>query len=427
MQSKINILLNTFSRFWVIFFPIASYYFYRYVGFNQHISKAIYFVALPITFIYVFSELIKAYRGRLYMGIVRSIFLMMILSMIMSLFFWDQNLILSYRVTASYLAILYFFFLTKTKPNLVFMEKIIWFFCILYLILWVYGMLKAPDLVFGVETEFGINDSRGIFRLSLAGRGFLVVAFFIAISKFVETSKKYWIVIFSSLFLVIVMHVTRQVIAISFIVGLYYLLKKNKYLWLWLGLSVFLSITFINLKVDSNSIVGKLVTLSENQFEERNSGEENIRIEEYKYFFTQYNKNSWTILFGNGVPHSESAFGKTELQLNTGKDFYASDVGYAEIYIRFGLLGLLLYGLILYKVIRQDVPPKYMYAKLFMLYILITNITASWIFHDVIVISICLYILETNSKNSLILKKMRSHEIYHRNSSLQSKLSKRMY
>lgn len=402
MRSKINISLNTFSRFWIIFFPISSYLFYRFVGLNQQVCKALYFVAVPVTLVLVFSELIKVYKGRLYMGIVRSVFLLMILSMIMALFFWDQNLILSYRVTAAYLAILYFFFLTKTKPNLLFIEKIIWFFCVLYLILWVYGMLKAPSLVFGLETESGINDDRGIFRLSILGRGFVVLAFFMAISKFRSTKKKYWILIFSLLYFIIVLHVIRQVIAISFLLGFYYLLKKNKYIWFWLGIAICLSLFFVNLNLDNNSVLGKLVNLTENQIDSNNEEDENIRIKEYEYYFTEYTENVFTSIFGNGVPHSESYFGKRELKLNSEMEYYSSDVGYAEIYTRFGLVGLFLYGLIFYRVIKQNVPKEYMYAKLFMIYLLIANISASWIFHDVIEVCICLFILESCNRKRLV-------------------------
>lgn len=290
-----------------------------------------------------------------------------------------------------------------------------------------YGLFKAPDIVFGLETENSIDNVRGIYRLSVLGKGFVILSFFFAVSKFVETSKKYWIIIFSLLFIVIVMHVIRQIIAISFLVSVYYLLKKNRYLWLWVGFASILLIPFVSYKVDDNTLIGKLIALSENQIEAHESGEENIRISEYRYFFTEYSKNAFTALFGNGIPHSESVFGKRELKINKEKKYFASDVGYAEIYMRFGLVGLILYAIIFYRVIIQVVPKKYMYAKLFMIYILISNIGASWIFQDVIVICICLYILETSNRRKYKLTRLGAHEIFNRNTRLQSKISKRMY
>jgi hypothetical protein len=343
----------------------------------------------------------------------------------MAYFFWKQDLMLSYRVTAVFMAIIFFFFLLHAKPNLSYIEKVIWFFCILYIALWLYGLLMAPNQIFGIENENGIDDSRGIFRLSIQGRAFVVLSFFTAISKYVETKKKKWIGIFIFLFIIICMQVIRQVIAFSLLTGLFYLLRKNKYIWLWLSLAVIGMIAFGSMKIDNKSIIGKMVVLSQDQVQEQQSGNENIRITEYRYFFTKYSKNIVTHIFGNGVAHSESEYGKIENKLAQNKALYASDVGYGEIFIRFGLLGLLFYGLIFYRVIKQKVQKKYMYAKLFILYLIFANIAASWIFHDTIVICICLYILETCHKKQL--KDELKHKILNRNTRLQSEISERMH
>jgi hypothetical protein len=204
------------------------------------------------------------------------------------------------------------------------------------------------------------------------------------------------------------MHVIRQVIFFSLIISLIYLLKKS--FWFWITVTLF-SLIYINHQIDNKdeSVFGNLITLSESQLQEHRTGEENIRVSEYRFYFTDYSKNIITKLLGNGVYHTESEFGRRELYLNKVKKYYQSDVGYAAIYAKLGAIGLVLYFAIFYKVLKQKVSKEFMYAKLFLIYMIFANIAASWIFHDTIIICICLYILESCYKKSI------SNEIFYRN------------
>jgi len=428
-QMKKSDDLNILSQFWIFFFPISSYFFYNYVGFNQQILSYIYITSLLITTFIVFPEIFKSQRNKIYSSLIRNIFLLMSFSMLMAYFFWGQSLDLSFKFTSSYLTIIFFFFLLKVKPNLDYIEKLIWLFTILYILIWLYSLMKAPVLTFGISNENGLDNERGIFRLHIPGRGFVILSFFMAINKFSETKKLKWLFIFILLFVIIVLHVTRQVIAFTFLFGLYYLIRNNKYLFLCLGFIGIISFGIINIKITDTSVIGKVISLSGDQIDDAKSGEENIRITEYKYFFFKYSKSFATKIFGNGVPHPKGNLGKMESNLNKNLSIYANDVGYGEIYIRFGLLGLVFYGLIFYRVIRQKIPEKYMFAKLFMLYLILANIAASWLFYDSIVICISLYILEScnNNQKKNILKKKKYNEIFNRNPGIQSKIYTRVH
>ncbi|MCV5263450.1 hypothetical protein OFC55_37910, partial [Escherichia coli] len=61
-------------------------------------------------------------------------------------------------------------------------------------------MIKAPQVIFSSDPDAGIDDSRGIFRLSLEGKGFLVLGFFIAVTKYVYERNVKWLVCFVFLF-----------------------------------------------------------------------------------------------------------------------------------------------------------------------------------------------------------------------------------
>ncbi|WP_339865814.1 hypothetical protein [uncultured Algoriphagus sp.] len=387
--------VNNISHLFLIIFPVFSFSLYYYVGFNIQVAKAIYFGFVIISLLVVFPLFLK--KEYLYGNLILDLIILMIVTIIISFLFWGQGLLLGFRSTAPYLAIIYFFLLLKFSPNIKFVENLIWFFCIIYICFWLYGLFKAPELVFGLD-EDKLTDSRGIFRLSIPGSGIVHLSFFLAVSRYVETRKIKWLYIFSLLFIVIFLHVIRQYIFFSFSVAIIYILFNTRYLWIGIVLSLVFLLVGFNFNVDSDSVFGKLITLSEQQANDQNSGEENTRIQEYRFFFTEYDNNPLGILFGNGVSHSESSFGKYESRINEEYEFYLSDVGYAEIFIRFGLFGLFIYLFIFYRIINQNVPIKYKYAKLYLIFLILTNLLSSSVTYSVIMFSISLYVLECTSK-----------------------------
>lgn len=380
--------------FWVIFFPIASYNFYQYIGFNLSLSKAIYFLLVLVSFLLVISELLKKHKSFRYSNLMKFLLFYMFFSIFISYISWDQDIVMGYRSIASHLAIIYFFILLKIRIPIEKLEKIIWILAILYIILWIFAIIKAPELVFGIDDEAEINDNRGFFRLNIPGGGIIIFAFFLALNKYNESKKLFWIAIFVGLFIIIVMHVIRQIIFFTFLLGIYYLLKKNKYLWFGLAFGGVLMLGISNIQINDDSIFGKLVNLSKDQIENNNSGEEDIRIQAYQFFFTEYTKKPINILFGNGVPHIESKLGKLEYSIAQNNYLWSSDVGFASIYIKYGIIGLILYFLIFRRVLFQKLQPNYFYAKLFIIYVFAVTIAAQYIFTDVIIFAMAIYVLE---------------------------------
>ncbi|MCV4714196.1 hypothetical protein OFC05_29450, partial [Escherichia coli] len=72
-------------------------------------------------------------------------------------------------------------------------------------------MHKAPQIIYAIDAETTMDNSRGIFRLALPGRGFLILGFFVAVSKYIETKKNKWALLFGVLFVFIIFQVTRQI------------------------------------------------------------------------------------------------------------------------------------------------------------------------------------------------------------------------
>ncbi|WP_159102793.1 hypothetical protein [Marinilabilia salmonicolor] len=146
----------------------------------------------------------------------------MLLSTFMAFVFNQQNIILGYRATMPYLALIYFFILKQAKVSYSFIEKVIWLYCIFYIFIWLYALSQAPDVLFQLDMSKDIRDNRGFFRLFIPGKEFIYGGLFLALNYYFVSRKFKWIIISSAIFLVIIMHVTRQTIFFAFIVSLFF-------------------------------------------------------------------------------------------------------------------------------------------------------------------------------------------------------------
>lgn len=394
-KNNINLLL-------LMLFPLIFYQFYKVVYISQTLAKMLFFVMIALLLALFTFTLLKIKKHSLFQLPLKFFFLVIVFSMFNAYMFWGQDFILSFRSTAPYMGMLYFFLLVWMKPSIKDMEKIFLIYCFLYILLWCYGLYKAPEVIFGADPESSIDDSRGVFRLLLAGKGFLVLALFYYVNQFVLSKKSKWLIVALIIFLVIVLQVMRQMIFFSLVISVCYILKNKKWLLcIFVPLLLIVYFNGVNYNANDDSVLGKLISLSVKQFEQHNTGDENIRVLEYIYFFTSYSKNIFTDLMGNGVPHYESLYGVKEVSIMEQLAYYMSDVGYAELFIRFGIIGMLLYLYVLAKAILYKGTRSVGYAKMFIIYIVGVSIGSNFLFIDAIPISIALYIIELDKFNCI--------------------------
>ena len=372
--------------FFVFCFIIISFRFFYYVGFPDTIRKLPQFLLVPFMFYICWKPLFIWKSTNSIFLIIRWIIFSLIVSIISAWVFWEQPLSLGFRASSIMFTLLFFFYLCKRCPSVSFLESVIWTVTIIYIILWIYAFFQAPTPVFltgAMEKaeRMGEDLSRGIVRIAFEGRIFLPLAFFMALNKFYVTRKKFFL--FSSLmfFYFIILHVTRQIIVWSAFVAMIYIYLKNPkktVLAIFICIVTFFVLMSGVIKFSDDSIIGSLINISQDQFDAASDGEENIRITEYKYFFFDWSKNIITDIIGNGRPHETSTYGAYELQLRDNHSLYLSDVGYADMYVVQGLLGLLLYTFLFYKTVRIQMPANLDYVRMFMAFMILANIAASW-------------------------------------------------
>jgi len=323
-------------------------------------------------------------------GIIKLVKLL-VLSDVLAIFsayvFWGQSFTLSWRSSALAFCIFLFFYLIKIDANIDFLKRVILLFGGLYCILWVYAMSRFPDPVFSTtaDAEMSENLTRGIYRINFSGETFIIPCFFLALNNVYTKAKKkwLWLLLAAIFYLFIILQVTRQLILWTGVIAVIYIYVKNKRLVVT-GLCVLLLAYFLffasSFKISDESILGSMLAVTENQIDNGSLEGEDTRTLEYKYFFSKYSKNIITDLIGNGMPHDDSSYGKRYLSIKDVEDFYLSDVGYASMFAVQGIFGLIIYLLIFLKSSLAKFPPDKQWLRMYMIFMILANIAASWYF-----------------------------------------------
>lgn len=395
----------------LIIMILCGFQFYSFNAFNMNICKLANMLLIPTLMLLSVKQIFKMEKD-IFFRLMRVLFFSWVFSMIMAYLFWGQSIQLTYRASASSMLIVIFFYFVKKGITRTTLERIIIIFAWLYILLWIYSMSRAPLITFGWADDDFLNDdmSRGILRINFTGRLSLILGYFYYLNKsFVDKKPKF--VAFAVIFFIfIVLQVTRQLILWTAVVTVIYIFVRAKKLAIVLAIffaSIYISSTRI--AFSDSGVIGSLLNVTENQVN-RSKGEEDIRVTDYKYFFTKWSKNPVTDIFGNGMPHSNSSYGKFYDSLRFGDGLFLSDVGYPCMYVLTGLLGLLTYLVLFIKGALQKMPKELLYVNMFMGFMIPANVAASWYegADTELAMCICVYLIYIYRKNPQLLKLNRN-------------------
>ena len=388
----------------IIIMVLCAFRFYSYYQLDDNIQKLPGMLLVPFLIALTWKQLLLKEKDPCF-KIIRLLLISWIISMIMAYLFWNQPFTLSYRTSAQCMFLVIFFYFCKKKVTRKALEELIVLFGWLYIILWIYAMMRAPEITFGFADD-ELNDQRGMFRINFVGRLSLILAYFYYLNKcFLERNPKYKIfaVVF---FIFIIFQLTRQLILWAGVVTLISIFFRAKKIAAILGILFFaLYIGSVNIHFSDDSVFGSLINLTNTQIENnQNSGNEDIRVTEYKYFFGEWAPNLITKVLGNGMPHSDSSYGHYYTNLQS-EGLYLSDVGYPSMFVLLGLFGLILYLWLFIKCTMEKLPKELSYVNMFMGFMIPANIAASWYMgaDTQLAMSICAYIIYTYHKRPQLL------------------------
>lgn len=357
----ISVILCSLGLFTLVFIP-------------DTVLKVIEMAGIAIILFFLILYFIYGERQQEKMRFTFPIMLILIsvaFSMLGAYAFQDQAFsvtVLAQRVIYFYLI---YFLLHYLKVSNEFIRKTIVVLAIAYIILYVTQYLVYPTAL--IKSKMFID--RGTLRIFMPGAGFLVIAYFIWLYSFFKTYKiKYVILLLASL-AVFVLLGTRQVIAAVLLLTIIFIIQskviKSKFLFfLLIGVAI-IPVYFLFQDI----IIAMFdVTVSQSQ-----TAESNIRVKATTYFLTDFYRDNWAYLIGNGYAGS-SSYGLRIAGIAERFHYYQADIGLIGEYTKYGLFFVIGVIIILYRALTIRLPEELMFIKFNFLGLIMTLVTGAGAF-----------------------------------------------
>ena len=294
-----------------------------------------------------------------------------LISVLMAQYTWGQGI--KYLPTAiPYMSWFIFFLLLKLDLTIKTIEKIVLFYGLVYIVLFLFQFTHNDVVYFGMAEEF--KEDRGVIRVNFPGGGVFFLSCFIAINK-VTSSLKYrlaWLSFALFCIGIIVLQVTRQSIVIIVMIYLIHFLRSVRLPYKIVTILLFVLAAYSFLSSENPISRG----LKEQQKTDASAGKDYIRIQAADYYLTKFTPNTISKVFGNGIPNNTSHYGKSLIYLEESYGYFLTDVGVVEVYVTIGILAILAYLIIFIKSFIIPLPSDYYYLKYYLWTIMATSFTS---------------------------------------------------
>ena len=378
---------------YLIFVCLASIQFYQpnFINVDGTLWKFIYYSSILLMAVAVFknrSEAIVIEKNKC-LTFITAFIICQIISIYNVSVYKGQPIIISIVSTLQYIGFIAYILLCKSNITISHCEKVISIFAWTFVVLSILNMISV-DALFG-NYEFDVD--RGGMRYRLHGLGWVVLYCLQNVNKYLEERKTTYIWVALTMYIFIVLSLTRQAMAITMLMIVLMIMYNVKfYQKVLLILIMLFSAFYILPKVP---IYNKMMNLTNEQM---NADYDNIRIVAFSYYGFEYPRNVNQVLFGVGVPSfGKSTYGN-EID-NTEQDLkiYTSDVGYIDIYFKFGIMAIVFLLLSQIVCLRRKTMFEYLYAKYYLGSYMLLAIASTPYFSDTLSICVALYILSLKS------------------------------
>lgn len=378
---------------------------------NNQLGEFREIVMLVIT-ILLLPMIVKSLRSKYLDSSMSRLIMMAAFSLVTALFFWGQTPYYSVRAISSVmLPLVVFFVLMKYDVSVREIMIAIAILCIMHGLFQIIGTLTFPNVIFGnagkeaLERSMGDLETRGVLRLAVPGTDFVPLTMFMVMVAARKQKKMYLLLI--PLAVVLLMRGTRTPFFITLLVCFCYYMINMKRKWIALILLVLSYVSFSALydsllNSTADNVVVNYVQMSEHQLD---NDEDDIRVQMAKFYIFDFNEgNILKVIFGNGIP-SHSEYGTVVNRLSEFKYYYIVDVGLVEIFVYFGIIGLIVYFSLLRNVIKADVTDSCMFAKLGIYYFFIILPTNSMLISNPLPVAFIMYVLYKGQRQMSLLNK----------------------
>lgn len=369
---------------------------YGYVGFSHvailsHLAQYFTFGIL----LYCCRETFNVRKN----GIISLITIDVVVSLVISIVYWNASPYYAIQSQCSPVGLLYmvvYFALQKWNVSSKTVQRVLIALSVIYLLCWGYSLYKMPEMVFGVDRDdnYGEITERGFYRLFIPGNVSAVLSFYF-LGIFLYQKKKWGLYAAFGMLIIVILHVGRQMIAWTIVISaIMAFMHYKKKMWHLIVACAFgyIGLMFIAEKIPA---VSAMMEMSKEQGENM---DDDIRTEASLYFLFDYPHNIVTSLFGNGTPvHNSELSHKDDVAKSKG--YYQTDVGFFAMFCNYGIIAVVLFGLLLVRVAKMRVEPEYNYLKYYFFYAYGTYLMSQSLTSSIFTVMMAYYVVEKSANN----------------------------
>ena len=346
------------------------FYDFSFIGnSNETLFKLLNYVAFAILTGFVYVEIVSKKKSSVRLGRggadkgVILLFIGLLVSIVNALLFKEQDIVASLITSAGIIiAYLIYFEMRMVGFSIKDLEKLTVIFGWIYIVCVLIGFATLPFPLFGT---FEFDEGHGGMRFSLPGIHWMNLMFFYYLSKYERNRKiKYLLYVFV-VYLIILSSLTRQLIALSTVLGGFYFFKMiSKRGKIVFTVLVVIMTLFV---VPNLSFVQNLKELTEKQASENDTGREDVRVKDYRVFMFEYERNLSQYLFGCGLAsYNRSKYGRELENMAETEHLIQVDAGWAGFIFYYGYIPALVLLFVMLKSLRR-LPDNCLYLKYFIL------------------------------------------------------------
>lgn len=259
-------------------------------------------------------------------------------------------------------------------------------------ILFPYFLFGMPPYENAVAHMLSEADSRGVMRFYLPCKMLVPLFVFFCVSKFKMNLRNISELLF---WFVCLFFIGNRFPLVVTVLCAIFLCMVSKSLSFSQKVKITVAFSMLSILVYllpfTRNIIDNMLAMTSTQAE---YGENDIRVISATYFFTELNAGDiFKNIFGNGIyTHDLSPYGKL-MDYAHSVGYWESDVGYAEIFVYFGVIGLMSLLLWLIGVLKAKIPEEYFFIKVYVIFIIVSMICGGYWFENIVEMSIVTYIL----------------------------------
>ena len=297
-----------------------------------------------------------------------------------SLTIWGERFIFFY---------IFYFLLSKLKPDPDFIIKVSLILGFTYSIIYLAQYIIYPH---AIVSAYMFMD-RGTLRIFMPGSGYLVLGYFICLYYFFKEYKVIYLIYLLLSLIIFILLGTRQVIASVGLVTILFLVQskvvKGKAILIPL-----MALSIIPFYFIFQDIFNSMLDVTSHQ---STNIEGNIRMRAIKFFLFEFFPNSISYITGNGMYGGNSYFARKIQSYADVYGFYLADIGLIGDYVKFGMFFVVGVIIIFVKVFRTKLSEKFMFIKYNFYVIILTLFTGGSAFAEgsnIVLLSIFLYLVD---------------------------------